>query len=96
MRSPLLPSIDLLMASYKLISDDGASDLRLKACCALRIDSGGDGDDDVESAYLKSNAHSPRLRPPILGGIAKCVPPSGRLVSLDVFRGLTVVVKFSV
>lgn len=85
------------MASYKLIrdcGDEGALDLRAKNC-ALRIDSGGHGG-DVESAYLKSNTPSPRLRPPVLGGggNAKCTPPSGRLVSLDVFRGLTVVVNF--
>ncbi|KAG6426666.1 hypothetical protein SASPL_110893 [Salvia splendens] len=85
------------MASYKLIrdgGDEGTLDLRAKNC-ALRIDNGG----DVESAYLKTNTPSSRLRPPVLpgsGGNAKCTPPSGRLVSLDVFRGLTVVLMIIV
>lgn len=87
------------MASYKLIrdgGDEGTLDLRAKNC-ALRIDGG-----DVESAYLKSNTSSPRLRP--LGfnnggggnSSSKCIPPSGRLVSLDIFRGLTVVLMIVV
>lgn len=85
------------MASYKLIIDggeEGTLDLRAKNC-ALRIDGG-----DVESANLKSNTSSPRLRPLGFNGgggggnaSTKSTPPSGRLVSLDIFRGLTVVVN---
>ncbi|KAH6815317.1 heparan-alpha-glucosaminide N-acetyltransferase-like protein [Perilla frutescens var. frutescens] len=91
------------MASYKLIRDGGDEvtlDLRSKNC-ALRIDGGGHGGGggDVETAYLKSNTPSPRLRQSNFGGgnaSSKCTLPSGRLVSLDVFRGLTVVLMIIV
>lgn len=85
------------MASYKLIRDggeEGTLDLRAKNC-ALRIDGG-----DVESAYLKSNTSCPWLRPLGFnsggGNASTKSPPSGRLVSLDIFRGLTVVLMIIV
>lgn len=83
------------MASYQLIKqagDEGTLDLHRKNC-ALPVDGGHGG--DVESAFQKINPSSPRLRSGFSTGVnapSKGTPTSARLVSLDVFRGLTVVV----
>lgn len=71
------------MASYKLLKEEGTLSL---PTCSLRIDGGHVC--DVESAHHKINPPSPRMKS---NGVN--APSSPRLVSLDVFRGLTVVVN---
>ncbi|KAL7094172.1 hypothetical protein ACP275_11G085200 [Erythranthe tilingii] len=82
------------MASYQLIKEGGGGlDMKGNNNCTVRID------DDVESAFQRinqsssssSSSPSHRLRPK-----ASSTQPSSRLVSLDVFRGLTVVLMIIV
>ncbi|KAL0363823.1 UNVERIFIED_CONTAM: Heparan-alpha-glucosaminide N-acetyltransferase [Sesamum angustifolium] len=87
------------MASYQLIKEareDGTLDLQRKDC-TLQVES---CNGDVESALQKIYPSSP---PPRSGsdnganGASRgATSPSGRLVSLDVFRGLTVVLMILV
>ncbi|KAK6160515.1 hypothetical protein DH2020_003896 [Rehmannia glutinosa] len=84
------------MASYQLIKEEGDERLTSKSY-SVRIDGGRGG--DVESALQKMNPSSPRLR---LGSNTCTNSPSGctssspRLVSLDIFRGLTVLLMILV
>ncbi|KAL8534965.1 hypothetical protein ACS0TY_010838 [Phlomoides rotata] len=74
------------MASYKLLKEEGTLSL---PTCSLRID--GAHVCDVDSALHKINPPSPRMKS---NGVN--APSSPRLVSLDVFRGLTVVLMIIV
>ncbi|KAK4395709.1 Heparan-alpha-glucosaminide N-acetyltransferase [Sesamum angolense] len=83
------------MASYQLIKEageDGTLDLQRKDC-TLHVE-GCNG--DVESALQKIYPSSPLSRSGSDTGANGATSPSGRLVSLDVFRGLTVVLMILV
>ncbi|KAL0420479.1 UNVERIFIED_CONTAM: Heparan-alpha-glucosaminide N-acetyltransferase [Sesamum latifolium] len=81
------------MASYQLIKEageDGTLDLQRKDC-TLHVE-GCHG--DIESAFQKINPTSPPLRSGSdigANAASRGTSASARLVSLDVFRGLTVV-----
>lgn len=82
------------MASYQLIKEggeEGTFNLHGKSC-VMRIDCGHGG--DVESAFPKHNPSSHYSKSGLSAGTSTPSPPSARLVSLDVFRGLTVVVSW--
>ncbi|KAL0386334.1 UNVERIFIED_CONTAM: Heparan-alpha-glucosaminide N-acetyltransferase [Sesamum radiatum] len=86
------------MASYQLIKEageDGALDLQRKDC-TLHVE--GCNGHDIESAFQKINPSSPLRSGSDTGanGASRGTSPSARLVSLDVFRGLTVVLMILV
>ncbi|KAL0286065.1 UNVERIFIED_CONTAM: Heparan-alpha-glucosaminide N-acetyltransferase [Sesamum radiatum] len=86
------------MASYQLIKEtgeDGTLDLQRKDC-TLHVE-GCNG--DIESAFQKINPTSPPLRSRSdigANAASRGTSASARLVSLDVFRGLTVVLMILV